>query len=131
MLTTFASVAPPAFSTLSRLSSVRRVCTSMSPSTTILVVGSSGPWPDTNSMLPKRIACAIGGGFCRSVKPVVGADADVTMGLGTLKLPSGFLAGVLVGIFGCSLRQRIRHHGAALLAGARVLTIEEPFVGLR
>jgi hypothetical protein len=28
------------------------------------------------------MACAIGGGFCRSVKPVVGAEADVTYVLG-------------------------------------------------
>jgi hypothetical protein len=33
-------------------------------------------------MLPKRIACAIGGGYCMSVKPVVGALADVTNCLG-------------------------------------------------
>ena len=36
-------------------------------------------------MLPNRIACAIGGGFCRSVKPVVGALAEVTNCLGTFK----------------------------------------------
>jgi hypothetical protein len=33
------------------------------------------------------MACAIGGGFCRSVKPVVGALAEVTNCFGTSKLP--------------------------------------------
>src|SRR6187549_813382 len=123
MLTTLASVAPPASSTLSRLSSVRRVCTSISPSTTVLVEGSSGPWPDTNSMLPNRMACAIGGGFCRSVKPVVGALAEVTNCLGTLR----FLSSRRLG----RLRQRVGHHRAAFLARPRIFVVEEALVGQR
>jgi hypothetical protein len=56
----------------------------MSPATTSRVAGSSGPWPETNSMLPCRIACTIGGGLDVSVNPVVGADADwmICLGMG-------------------------------------------------
>src|SRR6185312_1443485 len=71
------------------------------------------------------------GGFCMSVKPVVGAEADVTMVLGTLGSPSGFLFGFLFRLFGGSLRQRVRHYGTAFLAGARIFVVEEPLVGLR
>ena len=38
------------------LSSTRRVCAAMSPSTSCPVAGSSGTWPDTNSSCPARTA---------------------------------------------------------------------------
>ena len=38
------------------LSSTRRVCAAMSPSTIWPVAGSSGTWPDTNSSWPARRA---------------------------------------------------------------------------
>ena len=54
----------------------------MSPLTTTPVAGSSEPWPDTNNMLPNRMACASGETGCPGVKPVVGAEDEVKICLG-------------------------------------------------
>src|SRR5262245_15101295 len=84
MLTTCLKSSPAAPSTLFRLARVCFVCSRMSGLTTSRVFGSSGPWPETNSRLPARIACASGEGVPLSVKPVVGAACDVTICLGML-----------------------------------------------
>ena len=46
------------------------------------VAGSSEPWPDTNNMLPNRMAWASGETGCPGVKPVVGAEDEVMICLG-------------------------------------------------
>ena len=60
----------------------------MSSDTTCLVAGSSGPWPETNSMLPQRMPWASGEAVLRSVNPVVGAVAEVTICFGMM-VPRG------------------------------------------
>src|SRR5205814_5027741 len=60
-----------------------RVCSRMSALTTSRVFGSSGPWPDTKSRLPARIAWASGEGVPLSVNPVVGAPGELMIRLGT------------------------------------------------
>ena len=89
MFTTLAIVAPAAARTLSRLARVRRVCSTMSGETTSRVSGSSGPWPETNSIAPQRTAWASGEGVALSVNPVVGARAEATISLG---IPRSFRA---------------------------------------
>src|SRR5262245_53461605 len=71
-LTTLASDVPAASRTLLTLSSVTRVCSARSSDMTCLVMGSSGPCPETNTKSPHRTPCAIGDSW-PSENPVFGA----------------------------------------------------------
>src|SRR5260370_3466653 len=110
MFTTCAKSSPAAARTLLRFVRVCLVCSPISALTTSLVFGSSGPWPDTKSRFPARIAWASGEGVPLSVNPVVGALCEVMICLGIALLERGLDLGryrhrlQAVRVFGMAVR---------------------------